>query len=906
MPPRAKKSDIKDEDWEKFQPIIRRLYLTEDKSLKDLLTILSMSHGFRPSKAQLEWKLTQWRMTKKMIASEWKYVHHRIRNRRAVGKESSVYLSGVQLRDVTIEKAKVRHCYETALEKSMGVVVPPSPTDLSLIIRTPSPQRDPELDNMNEIPWLTARNLIQDFNVSLSGRVGKHFQFPDDKILMLAMKRPIVQANHTARLQSTFEALSLIMPEQLQQDHVYHAESLLLSSKHGSNITGALQMMLFLLSNNFLDRMEGLRNEHDKVIGVLLDVLPQIDGWVVLMSQQYTELPVSIQSALDRLFKEAILGSRLDLVRSLIRVGVDAKQTLTSVLQQYDVERAVTAFEYAIFMKNCPLVQLLIELGANHPSSNLELIRSAWEYRNTLHTTLESMTTLLSNFVFLQKDDKEACKLLDWIDFVGPDSIAEPIFEFFRTKLRTRASRSQLLTSVIRARSRIALDLLSENRGHVGAYVNHTMKMGATPIMAAIEVRDTKLLGRLVQLGASLDPPRAIFPFFSLLQYAAYLSDAEMLQKMLWHGAKIDYCRPSSSTWPSINLVVNGIKYPYIGETALQSALLGGKVDNAIFLLEAGAKLVGSELAIAIASSLEAVVDKLLTKGASFAETSTISDTLSVLEAAVLAENIALISRTINTSSQDVVAYSLWAAIFVAKCTSDLSIFKFLLGNISVTSKSEDLWIGTAMHLAAKLGVLEIVELMLASGLRPEKCLVTSPDISTYDLRNQHLRVLYDYVVWRKDISIIHTQYYEEHDLVESALSRTNGTSEIGFLILLRQHGYHRILRCPSFIAFPSLQHLQNLHSFDVEMTSRILSDSIRDRCYDVTEWLLALGVDVNLTSEDPGKGSDITPVQAAAQAGNIPLVERLMKLGADIHAPAGRHNATALQHASMRGYFGL
>ncbi|EFQ34430.1 uncharacterized protein GLRG_09574 [Colletotrichum graminicola M1.001] len=137
MPPRAKKSDIKDEEWEKFQPEIRKLYLTEDKSLKDLLTILSVSYGFRPSKAQLQWKLTQWRMTKKMITSEWKYVHHRVR-----------------LRDTTIEKARVRHCYETALEKTIGVVAPPSPTDLSLIIRTPSPQNVPELDNMYGIPWL--------------------------------------------------------------------------------------------------------------------------------------------------------------------------------------------------------------------------------------------------------------------------------------------------------------------------------------------------------------------------------------------------------------------------------------------------------------------------------------------------------------------------------------------------------------------------------------------------------------------------------------------------------------------------------------------------------------------------------------------------------------------------------
>ncbi|KAK2061006.1 hypothetical protein LY76DRAFT_508759 [Colletotrichum caudatum] len=146
MPPRARKSDIKDEEWERFQPDIRRMYLTEDKSLKDLLTILSVSYGFRPSKAQLEWKLTQWRMNKNMSTSEWKYVHHRIR---------------IRLRDETVEKARINHCYETALEKSMGVVAPPSPKDLSLIIRSPSPHRDPELDNMHGVPWLTASRFIK-------------------------------------------------------------------------------------------------------------------------------------------------------------------------------------------------------------------------------------------------------------------------------------------------------------------------------------------------------------------------------------------------------------------------------------------------------------------------------------------------------------------------------------------------------------------------------------------------------------------------------------------------------------------------------------------------------------------------------------------------------------------------
>ncbi|GKT57862.1 ankyrin repeat protein [Colletotrichum tofieldiae] len=89
-------------------------------------------------------------------------------------------------------------------------------------------------------------------------------------------------------------------------------------------------------------------------------------------------------------------------------------------------------------------------------------------------------------------------------------------------------------------------------------------------------------------------------------------------------------------------------------------------------------------------------------------------------------------------------------------------------------------------------------------------------------------------------------------------------------------------------------------------MTPQILSDSINENAYEVTEWLLKLGVDVNRTRDDYGHSYD-SPVQAAAGEGNLPLVERLVNLGADINAPASYNSgATALQAASMWGYFGL
>ncbi|KAK1566203.1 uncharacterized protein LY79DRAFT_529241 [Colletotrichum navitas] len=142
MPPRTKNAIIKDEEWMRVQPIIRRLYLLEDKSLKDVISTLSMFHDFRPRlvnfKAQLESKLKQWHMTKNMTSLEWKHVDARIRRRRLQGKESKVYLSGIPLRPATVEKARSRHSFESTLDRLAGKA-PPSPKDLSLIIRTPSP-----------------------------------------------------------------------------------------------------------------------------------------------------------------------------------------------------------------------------------------------------------------------------------------------------------------------------------------------------------------------------------------------------------------------------------------------------------------------------------------------------------------------------------------------------------------------------------------------------------------------------------------------------------------------------------------------------------------------------------------------------------------------------------------------
>ncbi|KAK6218621.1 hypothetical protein QIS74_06501 [Colletotrichum tabaci] len=178
---------FKEEEWARVQPIIRKLYLLEDKSLKDVIMILSTLHGFRPSKAQLESKLKQWHMTKNMTNLEWKYVDMRIRRRRLQGRESKVYLSGIPLRPATVEKARSRHSFESILNRVTGKA-PPSPEDLSLIIRTPSPPAEVQIWNTHNIPWLLATNFLREFNLGTLLQYRLSIRFPVEELLSLVLE----------------------------------------------------------------------------------------------------------------------------------------------------------------------------------------------------------------------------------------------------------------------------------------------------------------------------------------------------------------------------------------------------------------------------------------------------------------------------------------------------------------------------------------------------------------------------------------------------------------------------------------------------------------------------------------------------------------------------------------------
>lgn len=127
-------------------------------------------------------------MTKNPTSTEWRHVISEIDQRLSRGKESQIYLSGIPLRPASIKRARGRHCYESAIERTLPRMLaslwflytfcilpirthpvnapilgvePPSPMDISVIIRTPSPEGQTRFSSSATLPWFQARQALQ-------------------------------------------------------------------------------------------------------------------------------------------------------------------------------------------------------------------------------------------------------------------------------------------------------------------------------------------------------------------------------------------------------------------------------------------------------------------------------------------------------------------------------------------------------------------------------------------------------------------------------------------------------------------------------------------------------------------------------------------------------------------------
>ncbi|KIX04176.1 uncharacterized protein Z518_07730 [Rhinocladiella mackenziei CBS 650.93] len=103
--------------WETHKDIMRRLFLTEKMSLRDVMDYMKNTYNFQASKAQYERQFKKWKLREHLKSSDWRAIRRRIENRRRRGKKSDLYVDSILIKGDKIRKETSRHDWPTVQER---------------------------------------------------------------------------------------------------------------------------------------------------------------------------------------------------------------------------------------------------------------------------------------------------------------------------------------------------------------------------------------------------------------------------------------------------------------------------------------------------------------------------------------------------------------------------------------------------------------------------------------------------------------------------------------------------------------------------------------------------------------------------------------------------------------------
>ncbi|KAI0550584.1 hypothetical protein F4679DRAFT_583258 [Xylaria curta] len=128
--------------WDANREILRRLFLTENCSLKIVKQRMEVEHGF-PTFPLIDYETTlrdHFHFRKNLKASDWCSIGYHVEKRRLQGKPSSVYLEGTLQEPRKVKKEIQRYTKRSVLQRQIRMNHVPSLLRQNILIRTPSPE----------------------------------------------------------------------------------------------------------------------------------------------------------------------------------------------------------------------------------------------------------------------------------------------------------------------------------------------------------------------------------------------------------------------------------------------------------------------------------------------------------------------------------------------------------------------------------------------------------------------------------------------------------------------------------------------------------------------------------------------------------------------------------------------
>ena len=137
------KSSPEQDIWENIRPTIKRLYLDEDKTLKDVMATMQRDFGHKATIKMYQNRITKWGLDKNCKAHEMKAIARKMVKRDAMGKASVFQIRGRQIERKEVLRHLKRKGYQSLEEVLLRDKSPETNTPSDVRCLTPEPSNSP-------------------------------------------------------------------------------------------------------------------------------------------------------------------------------------------------------------------------------------------------------------------------------------------------------------------------------------------------------------------------------------------------------------------------------------------------------------------------------------------------------------------------------------------------------------------------------------------------------------------------------------------------------------------------------------------------------------------------------------------------------------------------------------------
>lgn len=763
--------------------------------------------------------------------------------------------------------------------------------------------------------------------------------------LLTQQTTDLTQHERHCQYSAIMSALGRLLPEQFVGDHIFRAHEI--TARGGLSMYDLMEFIFFATSNG----LHAATEQHDRQLLHLFKLaghLPQTARFLVTSAE-----PTALSLA-DNIYGASARVRDLQTLKAFLDAGLNPNTYISSYPSQYIGDENCTIMGRAATQRDIEMLRLLRDRDIPVTCQNLRA-----SLMLNPPPPSEFLAELLAGIKIedIKPSDAQTFQIAirsmaSW----GFDTCLVLVFDRFcpyLTRLPSRIAACLLLAATLRKRHRLVRWFLEAVPELVARLMDkNEYAKPCDPLSAAIASGDVQLARLFLEKGVRVrealtkqfQSTRTSLIWAGIagdVHHAAALGDVEMLSLLRQHGGNLDdgqlllsmpWDNPRYKIWST-----RSGETDLLGRTPLEAAISHDKPKAAMWLVGADVRLSGYELALAIGAGDEGLVKyflqfidglkpelkELALKEAAdgraiglvkyvykhHIQTQTAKQV--VVRAAISCGRTELVDDILSSEYD---SYTLCAEIdnLNGLNSLDTSTLKSLLNGRETTSEA-DCFEEAAFTTAILLGDVAVVGLLVSYNIRPQK--VPVPSFWTAIRIHE-----YDKTAWSSE------------QIASSCLFRT---SPLGLAMvakkeakarLLLQHGFRSCIDCLIWAAaYGDIGSMQEYLGSDMELARNTpgmqvaLTSAIYQKQRKAVELLLSSGAnihdlarirDVHPEGNDHLEyrlgeyiATDVTPLQAAASAGDAELVDFLLSKNADIDAEGGSDNGiTALQIAATLG----